>query len=344
LQIVHRMLSTCATATESAKALEYNASATRCTEQGYVAGLIVQVCARAGQVGRSLGVEPRDSAQTRTVTPAEEYAGVLRARDRRKLTGVGNAYRIFNFVAALTAPLDHLNEVLMDSRVAHVQADCYAVLTPVELAATSASTSSAAVPWGLDRIDSRTGLDGRFDAGEQRGWNSTIYIADTGVRISHRDFGGRAVRGWSAYCNDEDDTCGAVGVDGGVITAGHSGCNSHGTHVASTAAGTQFGVAKAATIVAVQALNCYGGGTTSGIIGAIRWSMEDAITMGRERTSVISLSLTSNLGSIDKAAVVEAHNAGLVVVAAAGNAAYDQCASLPTCPQPCARCDGPKTD
>lgn len=92
-----------------------------------------------------------------------------------------------------------------------------------------------------------------------------VDILDTGVRITHEDFGGRAVAGWSAYCNDVDDgACGDAGVVGGVITAERAGCNGHGTHVASTAAGARYGVAKAATIVAVQALNCYGGGTTAG--------------------------------------------------------------------------------
>lgn len=61
------------------------------------------------------------------------------------------------------------------------------------------------------------------------------------------------------------------------------------------------------------------------VIGAIQWSVEDAVAHGRERTSVLSLSLTVSLGAIDKAAVVEAHRRGVVVVAAAGNAAYDQC-------------------
>lgn len=315
-----------------AKEAAYNASVKACESHGSVTGLILQMCESVS----SAAVGRRRTASNPTA--AEEYAEELRShRRRRGLSSVGqSAIRVFNFIAALSAPLDDmtLGAALRSSRVAQLQADCYAALTPTELAAPTAvsTTASQGVPWGLDRIDARRGpptLDGQYDAGLHRGSNSTIYIGDTGVRISHEDFGGRAVAGWSAYCNDEDTTCGRAGVAGGVITADHIAkhgiCNGHGTHVASTAAGSRFGVAQAAEIVAVQALNCYGGGTTAGIIGAIQWSMEDAVAKGRERSSIISLSLTSNLGSLDKAAVVQAHKAGIVVLAAAGNAAYDQC-------------------
>ena len=59
-----------------------------------------------------------------------------------------------------------------------------------------------------------------------------VYVIDTGVRISHRDFGGRARNGCDFVDND------AVAQDG----------NGHGTHVAGTIAGSQYGVAKGATI------------------------------------------------------------------------------------------------
>ena len=45
--------------------------------------------------------------------------------------------------------------------------------------------------WGLDRIDSRTGLDDSYTFGTT-GSGVNIYILDTGIRDSHIDFGGRA--------------------------------------------------------------------------------------------------------------------------------------------------------
>ena len=43
-------------------------------------------------------------------------------------------------------------------------------------------------------------------------------------------------------------------------------CHGHGTHVAGTAAGATYGVAKGATVHSVKVLNCNGAGTWSGFI------------------------------------------------------------------------------
>ena len=55
----------------------------------------------------------------------------------------------------------------------------------------------------------------------------TAYIIDTGIRVSHSDFGGRAQSGFDA------------------VTAGGNAddCNGHGTHVAGTVGGAEWGVA-----------------------------------------------------------------------------------------------------
>ena len=44
-----------------------------------------------------------------------------------------------------------------------------------------------------------------------------------------------------------------------------------GTHCAGTVAGSTFGVAKGANLVAVRVLNNEGSGSTSGIIAGINW-------------------------------------------------------------------------
>lgn len=104
--------------------------------------------------------------------------------------------------------------------------------------------------WGIDRIDSRTGTDGSYDDSGSTGAGTRIYILDTGVYIGHNDFGGRAVGGWSDGCQSGTETgCGSTWGYQGVVG---NGCGDHGTHCASTAAGSEYGVAKGATIVAVQ--------------------------------------------------------------------------------------------
>ena len=85
-----------------------------------------------------------------------------------------------------------------------------------------------------------------------------VYILDTGVRVSHEDFGGRAEAGWSAGCpTGSEHGCGDASqgwLYQGEITAETSQCNGHGTHCASTAGGSNHGVAEGTIIVTVQAV------------------------------------------------------------------------------------------
>merc|ERR1712151_434639 len=92
--------------------------------------------------------------------------------------------------------------------------------------------------WGLDRIDDEQGMDCRSQDkdGGPLGKGVNIWILDTGILASHKDFGDRASQvidmtqsakdGVVKVCKDDADPK-ACGVD--VI--------GHGTHCAGTAAG-----------------------------------------------------------------------------------------------------------
>lgn len=114
--------------------------------------------------------------------------------------------------------------------------------------------------WGLDRIDQKgTAGDGKYTYPDKAGEGVTAYVIDTGVRISHKDFAGRAASGFDAIDNDDR-------VDDG---------NGHGTHVAGTVAGASHGVAKKAKIVAVRVLDDNGSSTTEQVVAGIDWAAKN---------------------------------------------------------------------
>ncbi|WP_457030800.1 S8 family peptidase [Kitasatospora sp. P5_F3] len=164
-------------------------------------------------------------------------------------------------------------------------------------------SQSAPPSWGLDRIDQRRPpMTDRFDYPVSAGQGVTVYVIDSGVRISHEDFGGRASYGFDAVDGDfeADD--------------GHG----HGTHVAATVAGATFGVAKQAKVVAVRVLDNGGEGTVEGVVAGIDW-----VTSHAAKPAVVNLSLGSDPDDVFDTAVRNSIAAGLTYTVAAGNSSVD---------------------
>ena len=173
--------------------------------------------------------------------------------------------------------------------------------TPVKAIAEQTPVPS----WGLDRIDASTELLNNSYKYVSTGSGSIIYVIDTGVYSGHSDLSGRVVAGYTAVADGN----------------GTEDCNGHGTHVAGTAAGTKYGVAKTARVVAVRVLDCAGSGYTSSVVAGINW----AVASHPGGPGVINLSLGGGANSALDDAVAKATAAGLVVVAAAGNSGADAC-------------------
>ncbi|MFI7408993.1 S8 family peptidase [Streptomyces sp. NPDC049627] len=153
--------------------------------------------------------------------------------------------------------------------------------------------------WGLDRIDQRAlPRDNSYTYPDSAGQGVTAYVIDTGVRITHTDFGGRASYGYDAVDNDN------------TAQDGHG----HGTHVAGTIAGNAYGVAKKAKIVGVRVLNNSGQGTTEQVVAGIDWVAQNAV-----KPAVANMSLGGDVDTALDAAVRNAIASGITFAVAAGN-------------------------
>lgn len=160
-------------------------------------------------------------------------------------------------------------------------------------------TTQSSAPWGLDRIDQTSlPLSGTYTYPDTAGSGVTAYVIDTGVRITHSQISGRASYGYDAV--DGDSTA----QDG----------NGHGTHVATTIAGSTYGVAKKAKIVAVRVLDNAGSGTTAGVIAGIDW-----VTNNHSGPSVANMSLGGGASTSLDTAVSNSIASGVTYAIAAGN-------------------------
>merc|ERR1719323_21499 len=112
-----------------------------------------------------------------------------------------------------------------------------------------------AATWGLNRI----GADQR----SRSGGSATVFVLDTGVRITHSDFSGRAAPSL-------DMTIGSP-VECGSDMSCAGDRQGHGTHCAGTAAGTTMGVAPAASVRSIKVLSDSGSGQFSWSVYALNW-------------------------------------------------------------------------
>lgn len=167
------------------------------------------------------------------------------------------------------------------------------------------------VGWDLDRIDQHTGmLDQRY----QYMLNTPdidIYIIDTGIRVSHSEFEGRAL--W------------LINTVGDGINTDMAG---HGTFCASEAAGKTFGVAKKARLYAVKVLDSLGDGDLFTIQAGILQVLETS-RANPGRRAVTSLSLGGTKSSILENAVSSLTANNIVVSVSAGNSGADSCLYSP---------------
>ncbi len=221
------------------------------------------------------------------------------AEQVRVIEGLGGqimwAFRILPAVA-VNIPEAALSGILQNPRVRYVEPN-YEVYAHGQV-----------IPWGIARVfeDSETEPAATWDTCG-KGAGVKVGVIDSGIDLDHPDLSpiaggthfytlGRKLKQDSTYDDD----------------------NGHGTHVSGTIAARDndigvVGVAPAVDLYAIKVLGANGSGSVLAVAAGVEW----AITQGLD---VINMSLGSSSDSETlRKACDAAYNAGIVIVASAGN-------------------------
>lgn len=190
-----------------------------------------------------------------------------------------------------------------DPRVAFVGEDGYSVVTAVQSTPQGPTTF-----FGLDRIDQRNlPLTDTYQY-NRLGTSVHAYVLDTGIWVTHDDFGGRA------------HTVGGSG-GGGYDAFGGDGIdrNNHGTMVTGVLGAKTYGVAKNVELHAVKVCNDSGNCPDSSVVAGINWVINNRISPAVMNMSFSGLASQSSTFQNVNNAVNSAIANGITCVIGAGN-------------------------
>ncbi|MGQ4712953.1 S8 family peptidase [Streptomyces anulatus] len=285
---------------------------------GASAALLVGVASTAGATaapvppgggeGRIVGADRPDAVEGSYIVTLKDsvartdISSVAKSLSKRHAGEVRSTYTTALRGFSVKMSEEAAERLAADPSVARVEADGAAYAT---------GTQPNPPSYGLDRIDQRNlPLDRSFTYPGDAS-NVTVYVVDSGVRTSHGDFGGRAGSGYDFIDNDSNA----------------SDCHGHGTHVAGTAAGSSYGVAKGAKIVSVRVLNCQGtsGTTWDPVLRGIDW-----VTKNAKKPAVVNMSVGGGKTQSINDAINNSIASGITWVVAAGNNNADSCQYSPS--------------
>jgi len=195
---------------------------------------------------------------------------------------VKRSYRLVPTIAA-SIPRGKLDSLRRNPKVTSVEEDIRVQVTEVKL------------PWGVDRIDAEVMHS------QNKGQGVRVAILDTGIDLDHPDL---HVAGDVSFVyetiNGDDD-------------------NGHGTMVAGIIAALDndigvTGVAPEVELYAVKVLNSKGSGICSDILSGIEWAIDHDMQVVN-----MSFATSLNLPQAIRTALDKAEQAGIVLVAGAGN-------------------------
>ncbi|MCK5109653.1 MAG: S8 family serine peptidase, partial [Methanosarcinales archaeon] len=200
-------------------------------------------------------------------------------------------YHIIN-AKAVEIPEQAIDRIKRNPRVAYVEEDAkvYAL--------------GETLPWGIDRIDAEI-----VHADNNKGNGVKVAIIDTGIDKDHPDLQANVKGGINFVSNPPWRPANPTKWDDD---------KGHGTHCAGIVAavdndGGVIGVAPEAYLYGVKVLDRTGSGYVSDTVAGIEWSVDNGM-----QVISMSLGLGSHIVSLNNTCNT-AHDAGIVVVAAAGN-------------------------
>jgi subtilisin family serine protease len=226
-----------------------------------------------------------------------------------ELTTTYGGVKQFSYTAALpgfsmAASADQAAMLAGDPRVEYVAQDIYVDMDALVVQPNPPS-------WGLDRIDQRSlPLDAKYHY-PNTGSSVVAYIIDTGILLTHQEFGGRAVCGFDPF-------------GGGCPPCGIG----HGTHVAATVGGLTTGVAKGVRLVSVRVFGCAPTTTAAVVIAGVNYVTLAAMLNPAQR-SVANMSLGGGAYAPMDTAVTTSIANNVHYSVAAGNSGANACLYSP---------------
>ena len=140
------------------------------------------------------------------------------------------------------------------------------------------------------------------------GKDINIFVLDTGIRHSHKEFKDHRIFLHKKDLKDFDD-------------------NGHGTHVAGTIGGNNAGFAVNSNLYISKVLDKFGSGDDMTIYAGLNWIVDRCNnTKGR---CIVSLSLGGSKDELENKIINSLDRLGILVVSAAGNESTDACESSP---------------
>ncbi len=236
-----------------------------------------------------------------------EFPGAAHQELIDSLAGqISHVYTLIPAIAA-TVPEDALGALQNHPLVAYIEEDAevtsidtsYLSMSSPPLDLSAASTEDEYErSWGVRRIGSRSphaqGITGK---------EVKIAIIDSGIDYNHEDLDGN-YRGGYDFVFDDDDPMDDSFVSHGTNIAGIIAAEKNGIGV--------VGVAPDASLYALKVLTSFGNADISDVIAALQWAVDNEM-------DIANISIEGTHSETLKAACDAAYEAGLLIIAAAGN-------------------------